>query len=215
MGRFVAAIIALAAGVLYFYFKLLRPAGGNLLRNASFEDDPASPHFKPTGLSVMSLGNGATDVPEWQVLGKVLWSMENGSPAGIGFVAPKDGNFWLDLANHDPRGAVGVVRQSVWLERDRDYRLEVHVRPVPLGTVTLTVTVENDGVVRYQHSAASPWSDQWQRLTFGFDTSGWSGTGTDVIGTIAIGAPPGQGKSVIGIDSASLLLMAPILPLPR
>jgi hypothetical protein len=214
---FGAGTIALAA----LWFWVLRPVGNSVLGNGGFESNSAA--FRGGVTSVMGLTTGATELSPWAVTGpRIGWSRENGTPRGLGSVAPQEGEFFVDLANHDQdrpaRSAPGGIQQDVPLDPDRDYLLEAYVWAKASNgntgvaqPATIRVTVANNGVVRYDKTRTSPGGGKWERLSFGFDTGGWTTSGGRAPASITITAPPGQQSDLIGVDGVSLRLQLPIL----
>lgn len=225
MNPFIGAAIVFAAGVLWFYFRLLRPVGGNILVNGSFENERQT--YKGGGKlqSTMDLGNASKDIPGWEVVGKIIWSQENNTA-----IRPPFGMF-VELANRDPlgNGPYGGVMQTVGLQTDRDYRLTFHLGtvrdPIPgfeerlLAPATVQVTIEHMGSIRFSKTFTQPldpnvpkWTPRFSML---FDTSGWTNPGGGAPATIkfqGLKAPP---TPFIGLDNVSLELMVPTISLPR
>jgi hypothetical protein len=206
MNPFVAAIVAVGAvGLGLLYFRTLRPVGGNLVVNGSFETG----HFVPSN-SVMTLKNAATDIDGWEAVGPVLWSNEANGQVG----KAQDGNLFLDLANRSERGPHGGVKQSILLDFNSDYRLVFFIGNPPgfPGPVTVSASIASGlGMMISKDFTSNPGGAPWQRFTMLFNTSGWLGTAAGVPATITIQAKPGQRQSFIGIDNASLHLMRSVL----
>jgi hypothetical protein len=206
MNPFVAAIVAVGAvGLALLYFRTLRPVGGNLLVNGSFETG----HFVPSN-SVMPLKNAATDIEGWVTIGPVLWSNEANTQVG----KAQDGSLFLDLANRAEHGPHGGLKQSILLGFNSDYRLAYFISNPPgfPGPVTVSVSIASGlGVMISKDFTSNPGGAPWQRLTMLFETTGWLGTAAGVPATITIQAKSGQRQSFIGIDNVSLHLMRSVL----
>jgi hypothetical protein len=117
---FALSIIA-AAG---FYVFTLRRLGKSILKNGSFEDGNLAGGFGQS--STRALSNGSQDISDWVAVGGITWSQQQASGFG-----PQHGGRFVNLNDKGLKHVFGAIRQSIFLESDKDYELELYAGGPP------------------------------------------------------------------------------------